>query len=190
MEYINAEYEKYLEEKKLYSTCSELLCPQKLVIHLLSRIHLLVTLSSVKSKSLLHFLSIFSVQCNEESKLISDLFSGYNKNIRPVVHPEDKLDIQIKLTLTNLISLVRYTQFLWSSSQSFPHTAQKIILLLHLHHRMKRRRLLRPMCGLRLWVFLLFILKFFCCFYKSWQYFCEYSSLCLPDSVLSCISRS
>lgn len=45
------------------------------------------------------------VQCNEESQLISDLFKSYNKNIRPVVKPEDKLDIQIKLTLTNLISL-------------------------------------------------------------------------------------
>uniref|UniRef100_G3QAN9 Cholinergic receptor, nicotinic, epsilon n=1 Tax=Gasterosteus aculeatus aculeatus TaxID=481459 RepID=G3QAN9_GASAC len=45
------------------------------------------------------------VQCNEESELIRDLFKGYNKNIRPVVHPEDKLTIQIKLTLTNLISL-------------------------------------------------------------------------------------
>ncbi|KAM4619793.1 acetylcholine receptor subunit epsilon [Polymixia lowei] len=45
------------------------------------------------------------VECNEESQLISDLFKGYNKNIRPVEHPEDKVDVQIKLTLTNLISL-------------------------------------------------------------------------------------
>ncbi|KAK9536373.1 hypothetical protein VZT92_006159 [Zoarces viviparus] len=45
------------------------------------------------------------VQCNEESILIGDLFKGYNKNIRPAVHPEDKLEIHIKLTLTNLISL-------------------------------------------------------------------------------------
>lgn len=45
------------------------------------------------------------VQCNEESKLISDLFGNYNKNIRPVVKPEDKVGVQIKLTLTNLISL-------------------------------------------------------------------------------------
>ncbi|XP_069002742.1 acetylcholine receptor subunit epsilon [Embiotoca jacksoni] len=45
------------------------------------------------------------VQCNEESHLISNLFKGYNKNIRPVVHPEDKVTVQIKLTLTNLISL-------------------------------------------------------------------------------------
>ncbi|KAM9846382.1 acetylcholine receptor subunit epsilon [Aulostomus maculatus] len=45
------------------------------------------------------------VQCNEESELIRDLFKSYNKNIRPVVNPEDKVEVQIKLTLTNLISL-------------------------------------------------------------------------------------
>ncbi|KAM3868997.1 LOW QUALITY PROTEIN: acetylcholine receptor subunit epsilon [Diretmus argenteus] len=45
------------------------------------------------------------VECNEEVKLISDLFKGYNKNIRPVNHPEEKVEVQIKLTLTNLISL-------------------------------------------------------------------------------------
>uniref|UniRef100_A0A3Q1ITA6 Acetylcholine receptor subunit epsilon n=1 Tax=Anabas testudineus TaxID=64144 RepID=A0A3Q1ITA6_ANATE len=45
------------------------------------------------------------LQCNEESQLISTLFKGYNKNIRPVVRPEDKVAVQIKLTLTNLISL-------------------------------------------------------------------------------------
>lgn len=47
-----------------------------------------------------------AVQSNEETELIRDLFKGYNKNIRPVVHPEDKVEVQIKLTLTNLISLV------------------------------------------------------------------------------------
>lgn len=47
-----------------------------------------------------------AVQSNEETGLIKDLFKGYNKNIRPVVHPEDKVEVQIKLTLTNLISLV------------------------------------------------------------------------------------
>ncbi|KAM9332553.1 acetylcholine receptor subunit epsilon [Pholidichthys leucotaenia] len=45
------------------------------------------------------------VQCNEETQLISDLFKDYKKNIRPVVHPDDKLEILMKLTLTNLISL-------------------------------------------------------------------------------------
>lgn len=51
-------------------------------------------------------LFLHAVQCNEESQLIRDLFKGYNKNIRPVVHPEEKVEVQIKLTLTNLISLV------------------------------------------------------------------------------------
>lgn len=46
------------------------------------------------------------MQSNEETELIKDLFTDYNKNIRPVVHPEDKVEVQIKLTLTNLISLV------------------------------------------------------------------------------------
>ncbi|KAM4544598.1 acetylcholine receptor subunit epsilon [Odontesthes bonariensis] len=45
------------------------------------------------------------VQCNEESHLMSHLFKSYSKNIRPAVHPEDKVEVQIKLTLTNLISL-------------------------------------------------------------------------------------
>ncbi|XP_061608305.1 acetylcholine receptor subunit epsilon isoform X2 [Phyllopteryx taeniolatus] len=45
------------------------------------------------------------VECNEETQLIGNLFKGYNKNIRPVVHPKDKVEVQIKLTLTNLISL-------------------------------------------------------------------------------------
>uniref|UniRef100_A0A668ASE9 Cholinergic receptor, nicotinic, epsilon n=1 Tax=Myripristis murdjan TaxID=586833 RepID=A0A668ASE9_9TELE len=43
--------------------------------------------------------------CNEEAGLISDLFTNYNKNIRPVQHPEDKVEVMIKMTLTNLISL-------------------------------------------------------------------------------------
>uniref|UniRef100_A0A672JPR8 Cholinergic receptor, nicotinic, epsilon n=1 Tax=Salarias fasciatus TaxID=181472 RepID=A0A672JPR8_SALFA len=44
-------------------------------------------------------------ESNEESILIRDLFKSYNKNIRPVVHPEDKVTVHIMLTLTNLISL-------------------------------------------------------------------------------------
>lgn len=145
------------------------------------------------------------MQCNEESQLISNLFKGYNKNIRPVVHPEDIVEVQIKLTLTNLISLVsahssyflqqsltatspnsKYTRdFNTGAQPSFspedsishhcgqsfrheqtngcqvtksvnlavhdPHSPAQILTQpLHLHHRMKRRRLLRPMCGLRL----------------------------------------
>lgn len=47
-----------------------------------------------------------AAQGNQETELIKDLFQNYNSKIRPVVHPEDKLQVQIKLTLTNLISLV------------------------------------------------------------------------------------
>ncbi|TSL34513.1 Acetylcholine receptor subunit gamma [Bagarius yarrelli] len=42
---------------------------------------------------------------NEESQLIADIFKNYNKNIRPARQPGDKVDVQVKLTLTNLISL-------------------------------------------------------------------------------------
>ncbi|XP_060912477.1 acetylcholine receptor subunit epsilon isoform X1 [Labrus mixtus] len=45
------------------------------------------------------------VQCNQESHLIKHLFKNYNKNIRPVINPEEKVEVMIKLTLTNLISL-------------------------------------------------------------------------------------
>uniref|UniRef100_A0A4W4FM46 Acetylcholine receptor subunit epsilon n=1 Tax=Electrophorus electricus TaxID=8005 RepID=A0A4W4FM46_ELEEL len=42
---------------------------------------------------------------NEESDLIADKFTNYNKLIRPAKHAEDKVNVQVKLTLTNLISL-------------------------------------------------------------------------------------
>ncbi|KAM8835981.1 acetylcholine receptor subunit epsilon isoform 3-T3 [Synchiropus picturatus] len=48
---------------------------------------------------------IIEVECNEETELIKDLFKNYNKNIRPVTRHEDKVQVQIKMTLTNLISL-------------------------------------------------------------------------------------
>lgn len=51
------------------------------------------------------------MQSNEETELIGDLFKDYNKNIRPVVHPDDKVGVQIKLTLTNLISLVKVLSY-------------------------------------------------------------------------------
>ncbi|TRZ04383.1 hypothetical protein DNTS_017696 [Danionella cerebrum] len=45
------------------------------------------------------------VGANEESFLIADKFKNYNKNIRPARSPEEKVKVQVKLTLTNLISL-------------------------------------------------------------------------------------
>ncbi|XP_035289952.1 acetylcholine receptor subunit epsilon isoform X1 [Anguilla anguilla] len=59
--------------------------------------------SSLAAVSLL--LLIMQVSGNEESQLIKDIMTGYNKNIRPAEHPGDKVQVQLKLTLTNLISL-------------------------------------------------------------------------------------
>ncbi|KAB5522676.1 hypothetical protein PHYPO_G00162210 [Pangasianodon hypophthalmus] len=49
--------------------------------------------------------TVVQVSGNEESQLIAAIFKNYNKNIRPARHPDDKVDVQVKLTLTNLISL-------------------------------------------------------------------------------------
>lgn len=52
---------------------------------------------------------------NEEQRLIQHLFKekGYNKELRPVARKEDKVDVALSLTLSNLISLVSGT--LWNS---------------------------------------------------------------------------
>ncbi|XP_075764177.1 acetylcholine receptor subunit epsilon isoform X3 [Pelodiscus sinensis] len=42
---------------------------------------------------------------NEELQLYEKLFANYDKNTRPVRHPDDIVDVQLMLTLTNLISL-------------------------------------------------------------------------------------
>ncbi|XP_036919413.1 acetylcholine receptor subunit delta isoform X2 [Sturnira hondurensis] len=44
---------------------------------------------------------------NEEERLIQHLFKekGYNKELRPVARPEDRVEITLALTLSNLISL-------------------------------------------------------------------------------------
>ncbi|XP_043079761.1 acetylcholine receptor subunit gamma [Puntigrus tetrazona] len=43
--------------------------------------------------------------CNLEGSLHRDLMVGYNKNIRPMENLGDIIDVKIKMTLTNLISL-------------------------------------------------------------------------------------
>lgn len=45
---------------------------------------------------------------NEEERLIRYLFKekGYNKELRPVAHKEDSVNVSLTLTLSNLISLV------------------------------------------------------------------------------------
>lgn len=48
---------------------------------------------------------------NEEERLIHHLFKErrYNKELRPAEKHEDTVDVQLGLTLSNLISLVRHT---------------------------------------------------------------------------------
>uniref|UniRef100_A0A8C1PZT0 Cholinergic receptor, nicotinic, gamma n=1 Tax=Cyprinus carpio TaxID=7962 RepID=A0A8C1PZT0_CYPCA len=48
---------------------------------------------------------VSDVICNLEGSLHRDLMVGYNKNIRPMVNHGDIIDVKIKMTLTNLISL-------------------------------------------------------------------------------------
>lgn len=50
------------------------------------------------------------VSCrNQEEKLLQDLMTNYNRNLRPAVRGDQIIDVTLKLTLTNLISLVRDT---------------------------------------------------------------------------------
>lgn len=46
---------------------------------------------------------------NEEERLIRHLFEekGYNKELRPVAHKDESVEVSLALTLSNLISLVR-----------------------------------------------------------------------------------
>ncbi|XP_073510589.1 acetylcholine receptor subunit epsilon-like isoform X2 [Phyllobates terribilis] len=56
--------------------------------------------------SLLALLPLLSgFMANEEKRLIDDLFSNYDKMSRPVKSIKDIIEVKLKLTLTNLISL-------------------------------------------------------------------------------------
>lgn len=44
---------------------------------------------------------------NLEGELFKDLMKGYNKKVRPVENSGDVTQVTLKMTLTNLISLVR-----------------------------------------------------------------------------------
>lgn len=47
---------------------------------------------------------------NLEGELFKDLMKGYNKNVRPMEKSGDITQVDIKMTLTNLISLVSPAQ--------------------------------------------------------------------------------
>ncbi|XP_066578427.1 acetylcholine receptor subunit epsilon [Amia ocellicauda] len=55
--------------------------------------------------TLLFILCALEVSCNQETQLLKDLMTGYSKNTRPARLPGDKVSVQVKLILTNLISL-------------------------------------------------------------------------------------
>nr|XP_060638846.1 acetylcholine receptor subunit epsilon [Anolis sagrei ordinatus] len=49
--------------------------------------------------------SPISVGANEERRLVETLFANYDRTVRPVLNGGEALEVSIKLTLTNLISL-------------------------------------------------------------------------------------
>lgn len=54
----------------------------------------------------LYFVSTPASAVNLEGELFKDLMKGYNKNVRPMERSGDITQVNIKMTLTNLISLV------------------------------------------------------------------------------------
>ena len=64
--------------------------------------------SAITCYSLSYSLAASAV--NLEGELFKDLMKGYNKNVRPMENSGDVTQVDIKMTLTNLISLVRDVQ--------------------------------------------------------------------------------
>ncbi|XP_077171231.1 acetylcholine receptor subunit epsilon [Paroedura picta] len=56
-------------------------------------------------QALLGWATLWLLEANEESRLFSTLFANYDKTARPVHNVEDVVEVSLKLTLTNLISL-------------------------------------------------------------------------------------
>lgn len=57
---------------------------------------------------------------NQEEKLLQDLMSNYNQQLRPA-RGDEIIDVSLKLTLTNLISLVRDTPRYPQRDRICPH---------------------------------------------------------------------
>lgn len=63
---------------------------------------------------------------NQEEKLLQDLMSNYNRQLRPALRGDEIIDVSLKLTLTNLISLVRDPPQVPPVEQNLPsHVGQK-----------------------------------------------------------------
>ncbi|KAM6258441.1 acetylcholine receptor subunit gamma isoform 1-T1 [Porphyrio hochstetteri] len=65
--------------------------------------------TAMRCHGCLLFLTLFAlagVDCrNQEEKLLQDLMTNYNRDLRPAVRGDQVIDVTLKLTLTNLISL-------------------------------------------------------------------------------------
>lgn len=76
---------------------------------------------------------------NLEGELFKDLMKGYNKNVRPMASSGDITRVDVKMTLTNLISLVSSVWWVWTlpvAAGAWWFTPLTKLSLL----RMKRRR--------------------------------------------------
>lgn len=77
---------------------------------------------------------------NQEEKLLQDLMTNYNRHLRPALVRDQVIDVTLKLTLTNLISLVRDTP-------TPPHSPVPIVgwvLPLHVGQWVEAGRTLNP----------------------------------------------
>lgn len=60
---------------------------------------------------------------NQEERLLSDLMLNYNPHLRPAERDSDVVNVSLKLTLTNLISLVSHRPAGWLGRRGPAHTA-------------------------------------------------------------------
>lgn len=78
------------------------------------------TESSLCSLPLFWHESLFVVgaqSLNQEERLLADLMQNYDPHLRPAERDSDVVNVSLKLTLTNLISLVSYRRGkCWASS--------------------------------------------------------------------------
>lgn len=83
----------------------------------------------------LHFVFTPASAVNLEGELFKDLMEGYNKNVRPMERSGDITQVDIKMTLTNLISLVNAV--LTRANETVMARKSQVKMC---SHRTKRRR--------------------------------------------------
>nr|XP_008122087.2 PREDICTED: acetylcholine receptor subunit epsilon-like [Anolis carolinensis] len=88
--------------------------------------------------ALLFWGSLSWVGANEERRLVETLFANYDRTVRPVLNGGEALEVSIKLTLTNLISLNEKEETLttnvWIAQVRNWGVGSARGLLPHIHH--------------------------------------------------------